>query len=124
MNANHIPSKIILAVLGAAVSLSAAEQQKLGYKDTPLIPGTQWHVHDGDRPQPPVVTPGKTFSHQCPAPSDAIVLFDGTDLSKWKGEKGEAQWKVEDGYVETTRTGKIRTADEFGDFQLHLEFAP
>src|SRR5262249_19844609 len=61
-----------------------AEQQGLGYKDTPLIPGTEWHVHDGDRPQPRIVTPGASFSHLAPAPSDAIVLFDGKDLSKWE----------------------------------------
>jgi len=54
-----------------------------GFKDTPMLPGTKWHVHDPDRPLPPVVTPGKTFSHEAPAPSDAVVLFDGKDLSKW-----------------------------------------
>ena len=106
-----------------ATTAVAADKSKLGYQDTPLIPGTSWHVHDGERPQPRVVTPGTNFNQQAQAPSDAVVLFDGTDLSKWKGEKGEARWKIEKGYMETTRTGKIRTADEFGDFQLHLEFA-
>ena len=47
----------------------------LGYDDTPLLPGGKWHVHDGNRPQPPVVTPGCC----CKPPSDAIVLFDGTN---------------------------------------------
>ena len=99
---------------------SAAE----GYKDTPIIPGTKWHVHDPDRPKPPVVTPGKTFSLMAPAPADAVVLFDGKDFSKWQGAKGaEVKWKIEDNYMETTRSGVIRTKDEFGDFQLHLEFA-
>lgn len=99
--------------------------QDLGYTDTPIIPGTPWHVHDRDRPHPPVVTPGATFSHLAPAPSDAIVLFDGKDLSKWSNSKGEdAQWKVADGYCEAVRgTGMIRTRDKFEDFQLHLEFA-
>ena len=108
---------------GVTASICAADAPKLGYKDTPMIPGTQWHVHDGDRPQPRVVTPGATFSHNAPPPSDAVVLFDGKDFSKWKGEKGDVAWKIENGYMETTKTGKIRTADEFGDFQLHLEFA-
>jgi hypothetical protein len=94
-----------------------------GFTDTPIIPGMKWHVHDPARPIPPVVTPGKTFSHAAPAPSDAVVLFDGTDLSRFQGEKGDPQWKVENGYVKTTKTGRIRTRDEFGDFQLHLEFA-
>jgi hypothetical protein len=53
-----------------------------------------------------------------------VVLFDGKDLSKWQGsDGGEAKWKIEDGYMETTRTGRIRTKDEFGDFQLHIEWA-
>lgn len=99
--------------------------QDLGYKDTPMIPGTPWHVHDSDRPRPTVVTPGATFSHFAPAPSDAIVLFDGKDLSKWSSRNGgEAEWKVGDGYCESVKgTGMIRTRDKFTDFQLHLEFA-
>ena len=80
-------------------------------------------MHDPDRPKPPIVTPGKTFSLLAPAPSDAVVLFDGKDFSKWKGQKGDVQWKIEENYMETTHTGVIRTKDEFGDFQLHLEFA-
>jgi len=107
-----------IAFVGAMAG-SAAE----GYKDTPIVPGTKWHVHDPDRPKAPIVTPGKTFSLMAPPPSDAVVLFDGKDFSKWKGQKGEVQWKIEDNYMETTHTGIIRTKDEFGDFQLHLEFA-
>ena len=95
-----------------------------GYKDTPIIPGTKWHVHDPDRPKPPIVTPGKTFSLMAPAPSDAVVLFDGKDFSKWQSAKGaDVKWKIEDNYMETTSTGVIRTRDEYGDFQMHLEFA-
>ncbi|MGZ8920724.1 MAG: 3-keto-disaccharide hydrolase, partial [Limisphaerales bacterium] len=116
-----------IAVLGAATSFGsyAAEMVGLGYKDTPLIPGTKWHIHDGDRPQPPIVTPPEKFSQMAPAPSDAVVLFDGKDLSKWQGNQGkDANWIVENGYMETKpKSGAIRTRDEFGDFQLHLEFA-
>jgi hypothetical protein len=94
-----------------------------GYTDTPMQPNGKWHVHDSNRPIPAVVTPGETFSHMAPAPSDATVLFDGKDFSKWQGEKGDVKWKIEDGYMETTHTGRIRTKDEFGDFQLHIEWA-
>lgn len=67
--------------------------------------------------EPKVINPG-------PPPSDAIVLFDGKDLSKWKGENGgEAQWKVKDGYVEVNGTGSIMTREQFGDVQLHVEWA-
>jgi hypothetical protein len=98
--------------------------QNLGYDDTPLIPGTKWHVHDGNRPQPRVVTPAP-LSGPVPAPADAIVLFDGKDLSKWRnGNGGAAGWKlVEDGAMEVVKgAGDIWTRDEFGDCQLHLEW--
>lgn len=110
---------LLLAGISITTSLRAAE----GYTDTPLLPGTKWHIHDPNRPKPPVVTPGARFTHEAPAPSDATVLFDGKDFSKWQGEKGDVQWKLQDGYMETTHTGRIRTKEEFGDFQLHLEFA-
>lgn len=115
-------SKVVLAILsfGAlAASTGAAE----GYTDTSLIPGTKWHIHDPNRPQPKVVKPGEQFSQKANPPADAIVLFDGKDFSKWQGRNGEVKWKLENGYMETTKTGVIRTKDEFGDFQLHLEFA-
>lgn len=110
-------------LLGAVVlSLNGAP---VGYTDTPYLPGGKWHVHDPNRPQPRVVTPGAHFSDMAPPPSDAIVLFDGKDLSKWVNDKGQpAGWKVENGYMEIVGgKGSIRTKDEFGDFQLHLEFA-
>ncbi len=103
---------------------AAAQQQPVGYDDTPELPGLPWKVHDPNRPLPPVVAPGASFSDMAAAPADAVVLFDGTDLSKWqKAGGGDAEWKVENGYMEVTSTGSIRTRDEFGDFQLHLEFA-
>jgi hypothetical protein len=95
-----------------------------GFRDTPMLPGSKWHLHDPDRPQPRVVTPGATFSQNAPAPSDAEVLFDGKDLSKWQSNRGQdATWKVQDGYVETRRGGGIRTRQKWADFQLHVEWA-
>ncbi|MGA2245377.1 MAG: DUF1080 domain-containing protein [Verrucomicrobiota bacterium] len=93
-----------------------------GFQDTPLEPNEKWHVHDPARPQPPVVTPG-TFSTQATPPSDAIVLFNGTDLSNWrnKGTGGPAPWKIEDGVMVAAKSD-IQTTNEFGDIQLHVEF--
>jgi hypothetical protein len=85
---------LLLLSLAAPVFVRADD---LGYKDTPIIPGTKWHVHDSDRPQPAIVTPGTASTQEKAgaAPSDAIVLFDGKDLSKWRsGKGGEATWKV------------------------------
>jgi hypothetical protein len=67
-------------------------------------------------PEPKVVAPGETPGAP---PADAVVLFDGKDLSKWKnGEK----WEVKDGYA-VVRGADITTKDSFGDYQLHVEFA-
>jgi hypothetical protein len=93
----------------------------LGYDDTPLQPDGKWHIHDPRRPQPRVVTPGRTLGD---APSDAIVLFgrDG-DLSHWKMRNGSPMsWKVDAGVLESAK-GDIETTDTFSDFQLHIEWA-
>ena len=94
----------------------------VGYDDTPFLPGNRWRVHDVDRPQPRVVVPG---SRGGAAPSDAVVLFDGSDLFQWQGVDGnKADWKVESDYMEVVpKSGNIRSKDEFGDCQLHIEFA-
>ncbi len=71
-------------------------------------------------PEPTVVDPGRDGG----PPSDAIVLFDGTDLSAWEREDGSAPgWAVGDGAMTVTAgTGNIRTRQGFGDIQLHLEW--
>ena len=72
-------------------------------------------------PEPPIVTPGA--QNHLP-PSDAIVLFDGKDFSKWQGMKGEdPKWELKDGAMVVTKSGSIRTKEEFGDVQLHIEWA-
>lgn len=69
--------------------------------------------------EPPVVDPGPDTALPVPAPSDAIVLFDGKDLSAWKG--GE-DWIVKDG-VAIAAKRSISTKRVFGDCQLHIEFS-
>ena len=87
----------------------------------------KWKIHDTSRPRPPIITPG-TASTQDQAgqpPSDAIVLFGGTDLSQWQTPGGEpAKWKAENGYFEAVpKAGTIQTRQGFGDCQLHVEWA-
>jgi Domain of Unknown Function (DUF1080) len=66
-------------------------------------------------PEPEVITPGDSNG----PPSDAIVLFDGKNFDAWDGAK---DWKVDaDGGF--TAKGALRTKQNFGDCQLHLEFA-
>lgn len=81
---------------------------------------TEWYT-----PVPPVVTPGNEIKGGgFTAPSDAIVLFDGKDLSKWENPKGgPAEWKVKDGVFTVDKSkGDIQTKDKFNDFQLHIEW--
>ena len=97
-----------------------------GYSDSAFNSGSRWRVHDPDRPQPPTVTPAAPVT--TPPPSDAIVLFDGKDLSAWvtRGREGgtsPAGWAVRDGYFESGPGASISTRESFGDVQLHLEFA-
>lgn len=91
------------------------------------LPGQKWRVHDRSRPQARKVTPGLPIPKIRPS-SDAIVLFDGKDLSQWAtierdGKITEPKWKVENGYLEMVpRTGSMITKQAFGDCQLHLEW--
>jgi hypothetical protein len=81
-------------------------------------------MHDMSRPHPPIVTvPGQQLP--LPPPSDAIVLFDGRNLSHWRSaDSGAAQWTVRDGYFESVAgSGSIHTREPFGDVQLHVEWA-
>src|SRR5712672_1700515 len=109
---------ILILILTTALCLAAASAQtpqkkdhSIGYDDTPYLPDGKWRVHDVSRPRPPVVTPGAESGRP---PSDAIVLFDGANLSRWvtyvKGQPIEPKWKVEQGYMEVVpATGGIQT---------------
>jgi 3-keto-disaccharide hydrolase len=88
----------------------------------------EWPIHDETRPQPKVVDPGTAGTQARPGtpPSDAVVLFDGKDLSKWRTVKDgtAAKWKVADGAMQVVKgAGDIQTADGYGDAQIHVEWA-
>jgi len=83
----------------------------------------RWAVHDMSRPRPPIVTPGEEPGQP---PSNAVILFDGKDLSQWVCAKdgGPAKWKVKNGYMEVVKkAGNICTKQAFGNCQLHIEWA-
>ncbi len=84
-----------------------------------------WPQHSKARPRPPVVNPGKG-ALPVPPPADAIVLFDGHNFSEWqKGDSTPAQWHLVEGLAMEISAGKggIQTKREFGDAQLHIEWA-
>ncbi len=103
---------------------SARSADQSAHRDTGL---TRWKVSDRSRPVPVVVTPGTASTPEAPGkpPSDATILFDGKDLSKWESNKGgPAPWKTVDGaLVIAPGTGDIHTRQAFGDCQLHVEWA-
>jgi 3-keto-disaccharide hydrolase len=118
-----------LSALALAAALACAQEAKhhaaIGYSDTPVLPGQKWRVHDIDRPRPPMVTPG---ANPGDPPSDAVVLFDGKNLSHWtcslKGQDVAPAWKVENGYIEVIPgTGDLVSKEKFGDCQIHVEWA-
>ena len=98
---------LLAGLLGLSLPLIAAE-------DDPKLTEV-WE------PEPAVVTPGAGSA----PPSDAIVLFDGTDLSAWQHADGrDAEWSVAGGAMTVTpKSGDIQTRQGFGDVQLHIEWA-
>lgn len=104
---------VLILLIGWGRSVNAQTEQK-------------WKSKDRNRPAPAAVDPGApgTDTSAGRAPSDAIVLFDGKDLSHWTQKDGSpAKWKVADGYFEVVpKTKDIITKQPFGDMQLHLEF--
>ena len=105
--------------LAGALVFAAAEHG-------PQQPWSKFHVHDMDRPAPPIVNPGTASTEEQPGkpPSDAIVLFDGKDLSKWQSAGGgEPTFKVDNGAMLSYGPRNCQTKEQFGDVQLHVEWA-
>jgi len=92
---------------GNAPALTVAAQAPSGARAAEL---QKWGVHDESRPMPPVGR-SRAGSPPAPVPADAIVLFDGKDLSGWTTAKGApAKWVVKDGYMEAVKgAGSIQT---------------
>ncbi len=105
----------------AAIALGLFSTLSAQAQETPKPPKMVPEMTEFWEPEVRVVTPAANGTS---APSDAIVLFDGKNLSAWKAKdgSGEAQWKVKDNAF-TVGKGDISTKKEFGDFQLHLEWS-
>ena len=106
MNKKYIAAFLLFG----SISASLLAQQKGDPKATEFY-----------TPVPKVVTPGNNAAD---APSDAIVLFNGKDLSNWVNGKGEpAKWKLENDAMTVEKgTGNIKTKQAFGNCQLHIEW--
>ncbi len=91
-----------------------------GYKDTPKLPWCGYCVHDPDMPAPKKINPGTAGVSVLPytPPSDAVVLFDGKDLSKWE----KTGWKIVDECIEAAGGSSLTSKENFGDCQIHLDW--
>jgi len=110
-------SIIVLAAMACITSANAQNE-----KNYPQPEGMRPGMSEYWTPQPKVVTPPAYGSTA--APDDAIILFDGKDMSAWKHDNGNAvEWPVKNGVVTVDkRKGDIVTRQPFGSFQLHLEW--
>ncbi len=104
------------SVLAHDLYVPKNENESYGYNDSPKQWWSEYRVHDPKRPLPKRLNldPPTYFA---PAPADAKVLFDGTNLDAWQ----PTQWKLVDGAVECV-SGRLATKEKFGAFQLHLEW--
>ncbi len=102
----------ILVPILAVLLAGCTESTKKAYR---------WEVHDMNRPQPAVITPGETLGQP---PSNAIVLFDGSNTDMLQMHDGTpVRWKIENGYMEVIpESGPVLTKHNYGDCQLHLEW--
>ncbi len=105
-----LPIGLLLVASGFAVAMKFGEKP-----DTPQLPGVEWVVHDGTRPQPKKVETSGVVSVAPPADAKVLIGADGSDA--WTNES----WKLVDG-VMTVGKRPNRTKDSFGDIQMHVEW--
>lgn len=109
-----------LVILGVVlVGAGGLHGEISGYQDTPILPGTPYHVHDGERPQPRIIETAGAV--EVKPPSDAMILFDGTSLDAWTTNGGEPAWLIKDGAM-VAKDKEIESKQQFGAVQVHFEW--
>ncbi len=111
----HLSRIIALALFSGSFSAALLAQ------DTPKPKPEDTEVWE---PVPPVVTPA---AHDFDPPSDAIVLFDGTNQDHWVSaqDHSPSRWNVHDGVFTVSKehgVGNIETKEKFKNYQLHIEW--
>lgn len=132
MNHRHTLTALTMTVWLAALGLAIAATPPAKTKaSAPRLASPEYKPHDRKRPRPTVVTPPTASTQDQPGlpPSDATILFDGKDLSKWmewtaQGGGNPAKpgkWIVRDGYTEAFGN-QIETREKFADCHIHFEW--
>ena len=118
MRNRNFTIRATLAAMACTACVNLSAQQKEYPQPEKMTPGMSEYW----TPQPKIVTPGDIKTNS--APSDAIVLFDGKDLSAWESTNDQpAQWTVHDGvFTVNKKTGDIQTKQKFNNYQLHIEW--
>lgn len=117
MKKRNMTIKAVLTVAACTACVTASAQKQYPQQE-PMTPDMSEYW----TPQPKIVTPGDIKTNS--ALSDAIVLFDGKDLSAWENTNGEpVQWTVHDGvFTVNKKVGDIQTKQKFNNYQLHIEW--
>ena len=113
--------EILIAMLLFSIGGTSVDDLP-GYRDTPVIPGQKWRVHDANRPRPKVIDPGKHIPLTRPAEAKVLLGEDGK-LGAWTQGGRDIVWKWMGAALQVQPgTGDIFSREEFGDLQLHMEF--
>lgn len=122
---------LMIALLSICASCVFAAEKKM----PKMTPGGKYAQGDMKRPRPPVITPPGFSNDASPGnpPSDAIVLFNGRDLSHWTSSPRKdspdpadtsPKWKIQGGFMEIVpKSGALVSKEKFADCQIHLEWA-
>jgi hypothetical protein len=113
-------STTVIAAMLAIVSVANGDESVGKKPGTPQIPGTPWQVHDGTRPQPPVV---KNFGAvSVKPPQDAKILFDGKSTDAWTSDGKPAVWQINKEHSLVASGGMLTSKESFGPVQVHVEW--
>jgi len=121
---SHSSFALALALTGCLVLPAAAQQPAAAQpsQQPPAQPRGNPADTEVWEPVPKMVTPG---ANPGAPPSDAVILFDGTNLDQWVStkDKSPAKWKVADGVLTVDKTvGNIETKRNFNNYQIHIEW--
>lgn len=118
-----MPQPLIVAMLLLAIGLNAADYSiENPHPDNTRTPDGRWSVHDMNRPWPEKAMPAPqdALRDLAEAPTDAVILFGGEDLSAWHVPDF---WRIDEGVLSIhPGESNLVSKEKFGSMRLHLEW--